>query len=298
MKLLVLGASGMLGNAMLRVLSEPGEHEVFGTMRSADTIPLFPHRVAAHLLTGIDVNSEGVLAGVFERVAPEVVINCIGLIKQLPGASDPLQAIPLNALLPHRLAGLCDTAGARLVHFSTDCVFSGEKGQYRETDLADARDLYGLSKLLGEVHGPRVITLRTSAIGHALDSAEGLIDWFLGRQQSCGGFSRAIFSGLPTVVLAQLVRDVIIPDTGLRGLYHVAADPISKLELLQQVARVYGKIIEVVSKDHPVIDRSLDAGRFRAATGYEAPNWQELIERMHTDYLQNMRRKNDLKMMC
>ncbi|MFQ5644136.1 MAG: dTDP-4-dehydrorhamnose reductase family protein [Thiogranum sp.] len=292
MRLLVLGASGMLGNAMIRVLFESGEHEVFGTVRSTDVIRFFPRRVAAHLLTGIDVDNADTLADVFERTCPDVVINCVGLVKQLPGADEPLQVIPLNALLPHRLARLCDTAGARLIHISTDCVFSGEKGDYREADFADARDLYGMSKLLGEVHDSHSITLRTSIIGHALDGSDGLIDWFLGQQQQCSGFARALFSGLPTVVLAQLVRDVIIPDSGLHGLYHVAADPISKYELLQQVARVYGKTIEIVPDDSLVIDRSLNAGRFRAVTGYSAPHWPALVEMMYADYLQNMNQEH------
>ena len=289
MRLLVLGANGMLGNAMIRVLSEPGEHEVFGTVQSSDVFRFFPQKIAAHLLTGIDVDKGDTLDGVFERTHPDVVINCVGLIKQLDGADDPLQAIPLNALLPHRLARLCDTADARLVHISTDCVFSGEQGDYRETDFADARDLYGMSKFLGEVHDSHSITLRTSIIGHALDSTDGLVDWFLAQQRQCRGFTRAIFSGLPTVILAQLVRDVIIPDAGLNGLYHVAADPISKYELLELVARVYGKTIEIVPDDSLVIDRSLNAGRFRAATGYSAPHWPGLVEMMYSDYLQNMK---------
>lgn len=288
MKLLVLGAGGMLGNAMIRILAETGDHEVFGTVRSTAVIRCFPQKIAARLLTGIDVEKEDALAGVFERLHPDTVINCVGLIKQLAGADDPLQAIPLNALLPHRLARLCDTAGARLVHISTDCVFSGEKGGYQETDYADARDLYGMSKLLGEVHYPYSVTLRTSIIGHALDSANGLIDWFLAQQKQCRGYTRARFSGLPTVVLAQLVRDVIIPDSSLSGLYHVAADPISKFELLKLVARVYAKTIEIIPDDSLVIDRSLNAGRFKAATGYTAPRWPELVETMYSDYLQVM----------
>lgn len=288
MRLLVLGASGMLGNTMIRVLAERGGHDVVGTVRSAYVTGLFPRRIATSLLTGIDVDNEDALVGVFERFPPDAVINCVGLIKQLAGADDPLRAVPLNALLPHRLARLCDIAGARLIHISTDCVFSGDKGGYQETDFADARDLYGMSKYLGEVHAPHAITLRTSVIGHALDSSYGLIDWFLAQKQQCPGFTRAIFSGLPTVVLARLIRDVILPDGDLHGLYHVAAEPISKYDLLQLVCRVYGKKIEISPDDGLVIDRSLNAGCFRAATGYTAPRWPELVEMMYSDYLQSM----------
>jgi len=289
MRLLVMGANGMLGNAMIRVLAEHGEHEVFGTLQLADIPQVFPAEIAARLLTDIDVDKQDVLAGVFDRIHPDVVINCVGLIKQLASADDPLLAIPLNSLLPHRLARLCDVAGARLIHISTDCVFSGERGAYQETDYADARDLYGMSKLLGEVHYPYSMTLRTSIIGHALEGTNGLIDWFLAQQKQCRGFTRAIFSGLPTVVLARLVRDVIIPDSSLNGLYHVAADPISKYELLKLVAGIYGKTIEITPDDTLVVDRSLNAERFQAATGYAAPGWPELVETMYSDYLKLMK---------
>jgi len=284
MRILVLGASGMLGNAMFRVLDEHEDLEVFGTARSNEVERFFPAKISQRLMTGIDVANQDVLMNTFCQVRPKVVINCVGLIKQLAEASDPLRSIPVNALLPHRLARLCDVSGARLVHISTDCVFSGETGGYTESDLSDARDLYGVSKYLGEVHYPDSITLRTSIIGHALNSSNGLIDWFLGQQGQCRGFTRALFSGLPTVTLAQIVRDVIIPDSGLHGLYHVGADPITKFDLLKLVAEVYGKSIEITPDDSLQINRSLSAGRFRAATGYVVPEWPELVRVMHSYY--------------
>jgi len=280
----VLGASGMLGNAMFRVLDEHEDFEVFGTARSSEVERFFAAKISQRLMTGIDVENQDALMNTFCQVRPKVVINCVGLIKQLAEASDPLRSIPVNALLPHRLARLCDVSGARLVHISTDCVFSGEKGGYTESDLSDTRDLYGVSKYLGEVHYPGSITLRTSIIGHALNSSNGLIDWFLGQQGQCRGFTRALFTGLPTVVLAQIVRDVIIPDSGLHGLYHVGADPIAKFDLLKLVAEVYGKSIEIIADDSLQIDRSLNAGRFRAVTGYVVPEWPELVRVMHSYY--------------
>jgi dTDP-4-dehydrorhamnose reductase len=213
-------------------------------------------------------------------VRPAVVINCIGLVKQLSQADDPLEALPINALLPHRLARLCDVAEARLVHISTDCVFSGKRGQYQESDLPDAGDLYGRSKLLGEVDSPH-LTLRTSIIGHELNSAHGLVDWFLSQQTSVKGFTRAVFSGLPTVELARVVRDHVLTNPELQGLYHVSSAPIAKHDLLHLVARTYDKQIGIEPDDRLVIDRSLDSTRFRERTGYEPPSWQQLVERMH-----------------
>ncbi len=282
MKILVLGASGMLGNAMIRVLSESVEHEVFGTIRSEGAKRFFSAELAARLLTGVDAENHDSLAQAFIRVRPDVVINCVGLVKQLADAEDPLQAIPINALLPHRLARLCELSRARLVHMSTDCVFAGDKGDYRESDPSDATDLYGRSKFLGEVDYPHAITLRTSIIGHELQSAHGLVDWFLSQQDRCNGYTRAIFSGLPTVALAGVVRDVVLPRPELSGVYHVAAQAISKFDLLALIAEVYGKKIELVASDKPVIDRSLNAQRFNDATGYVPPSWPELIALMHS----------------
>lgn len=282
MRILVLGAAGMLGNAMLRVLSEQDDWQVQGTIRSAGAKRFFPADLAGRLLTGVDVEQPDSLLQTFIRVRPEVVINCIGLVKQLADAEDPLQAIPINALLPHRLARLCELVGARLIHPSTDCVFSGAQGNYRESDPPDARDLYGRSKLLGEVGYPHTVTLRTSIIGHELQSAHGLVGWFLAQPEICRGYTRAIFSGLPTVELARIVRDKVIPHPELSGVYHVAAAPIAKYDLLQLVAEVYKKKIEIIPSEELVIDLSLNADRFRAATGYVAPAWPDLIKLMHT----------------
>lgn len=272
----------MLGNAMVRVLNEKADWQVHGTIRSESSKRFFSHDIASRLISGVDVEQHDSLMQAIIRIRPQVVINCVGLIKQLADADDPLQAIPINSLLPHRLARLCELSGARLMHMSTDCVFTGDKGGYLESDPSDARDLYGRSKFLGEVAYPHTITLRTSIIGHELQSAHGLVDWFLSQQGKCNGFTRAIFSGFPTVVLAQIVRDYVIPHTELAGVYHVAAQPISKFDLLKLIAETYGKKIEIVPSDKLVIDRSLNSQRFRDATGYVVPSWPELIKLMHS----------------
>ena len=281
MKVLVLGASGMLGNTVFRVLSEKTDWQVYGTVRAGNSKRFFQTAIAERLLAGVDVEQYDSLMQAFIRARPDVVINCIGLIKQLAEADDPLQAVPINTLLPHRLARLCELSGARLVHMSTDCVFSGDKGGYCESDASDAKDLYGKSKFLGEVDYPHAITLRTSIIGHELQSAHGLVGWFLSQHDSCKGYSKAIFSGVPTVVLAKIVRDVVIPHPELHGVYHVAAHPISKYNLLKLVAQVYGKSIKIIPDDQLKIDRSLNAERFSEATGYITPEWQEMIKLMH-----------------
>ena len=281
MRILVLGASGMIGNAVIRVLAEKTDWEVFGTVRSESLKHFFLPHISERIVAGIDVNDHDCLIDIMGRIRPDVTVNCVGLTKHKAAGNEPLAAIPLNSLLPHRLASLCAIAGARLIHVSTDCVFSGEKGNYTEIDPPDATDIYAKSKSLGEVLYPHTITLRTSTIGHELQSAHGLLDWFLSQQQ-CKGFSRAIFSGLPSVVFAQIIRDVVIPRSDLFGLYHVAGRAITKYDLLRLVAEVYGKPIEIVRDDQFIIDRSLNADRFKAATEYVAPDWPELIRIMHS----------------
>ncbi|GGU69498.1 NAD(P)-dependent oxidoreductase [Pseudomonas laurentiana] len=284
MKTLVLGVTGMLGNAVFRVFSADPAHETWGTLRSQTGLRHFAKASHDRLVSGVDVLDQDILAVVLAKVRPDVVINCVGLIKQLADAKDPLTALPINAMLPHRLARLCALSGARLIHVSTDCVFAGRKGHYLESDLSDAEDLYGKSKYIGELHDvSNAITLRTSIIGHELDSNYALVDWFLSQQESVKGFTKAIFSGLPTVELARVMKDFVVPHPHLNGLYHVAAEPIAKMDLLQLVAARYSKQVEIRPDDSLVIDRSLDGSRFREVTGYVAPTWPELVCRMHTD---------------
>ncbi len=281
-KVLILGATGMLGNAMLRLFASSPEYSTEGSARSAAGVQLLPANLRPLVHAGVDAANPDALARLLERVKPQVVVNCVGMVKQLAGSNDPLAVLPVNAMLPHRLSRLCTLAGARLVHISTDCVFAGTRGGYSEADLPDADDLYGRSKLLGEVtQESHVITLRTSFIGHELASAHGLVGWFLSQTTPVRGYARALFSGPPTVELATIVRDYVLPRPALCGLYQVSAAPINKLALLRLVALQYGRSIEIVPDERLVIDRSLDSTRFRLATGYAPPNWPELVRRMH-----------------
>lgn len=281
MKILVLGVTGMLGNAMFRIMTSVPGFQTFGTVRSEGARRHFSEDLSDRLVVGVDVENHDSLLKAFAATQPDVVINCVGLVKQLADANDPLLAVPVNTLLPHRLAALCQTARARLVHISTDCVFSGAKGNYLENDFPDADDLYGRSKLLGEVDYPHAITLRTSIIGHELAGHRSLVGWFLAQDTAVKGFTKAIFSGLPTLELACIVRDAVLPHPGLHGLFHVASEPINKYELLKLVARIYQKDIDVIPDDSLVIDRSLNAERFTQATGYVAPDWEQLVQSMH-----------------
>jgi len=278
-RVLIVGATGMLGNTLMRLFSKSEGMSVWGTVRRVPgAFANQPFR--DRLIPGVDVAEFDTLIHAFAIARPDVVINCVGLVKQLAEADRPLSAIPVNSVLPHRLASLAEAVGARFVHVSTDCVFSGRKGMYAEDDFADAYDLYGRSKLLGEVDAAHAITLRTSIIGHELNSAQGLVEWFLSQQEHVRGFRKAIFSGLPTVELGRVIRDYVLPQAVLRGVYHVSAEPISKYDLLRLVAEVYRRSTRIIPDDEFVLDRSLDSSRFRTATGYSPPVWSELVRSM------------------
>lgn len=288
-RILILGGTGMLGHLLLRYLSAFPEYDVCATARShAGLEKHFPKDMLDRFLAdSVDANYFDSVVRALALFHPDIVINCIGIIKQLSLADDPLTAITMNALLPHRISLICRTAGARMIHISTDCVFDGKKGMYTEKDSSNAEDWYGRTKFLGEICYPHCVTLRTSIIGHELKGGYGLVEWFLGQTEKVRGFRKAIYSGFPTIELARIIRQYVIPNPGLTGVYHVSSEPISKYDLLSLVAECYGKEIEVEPYDNFIQDRSLDSTRFRQTAGYHSPSWEELIVRMHGDFLAN-----------
>ncbi|MEZ8693624.1 dTDP-4-dehydrorhamnose reductase family protein [Vibrio splendidus] len=283
MKVIVIGATGMLGYSIFSNLSELSNLDVYGTVRTVNGLEKFFPSIDK-LIPNVDVKNFETLERAVSTAKPDVVINCIGLIKQHDVSKQHVEAIEINALLPHKIAQLCDTIEARLIHFSTDCVFDGKAGNYLETDLPTATDLYGKSKCLGEVDYGKHITLRTSIIGHELKSSVSLIDWFLSQEGSVRGFSKAVFSGLPTAYVAKVLADYVLPNSSLSGLYQLSVDPIDKHSLISKVAHVYNKQIEIERFEDFLLDRSLDSTKFREETGFVPPSWDELVAFMHSDY--------------
>ena len=275
----------MLGNTVFKQLFSDPQYQVWGTLRSTSGLTYFPVQAHEYLLSNIDVLEQDSLVTVLDKVRPDVVINCVGLIKHHSISKQHSDAVKINALLPHDLAKICDQFNAKLIHFSTDCVFTGDVGLYSEDSLPDARDLYGKSKSLGEVDYGKHLTLRTSIIGHELMSSVSLVDWFLSQVENTKGFSKAIFSGLPTCYIAKLLAETIFPNPEVIGLLHLSVDPIDKYTLLKLIAKQYQKNITIHESQDLVIDRSLNSNEFRRLTQFIPPSWNELIEYMHADYL-------------
>jgi len=284
MKILVLGASGMIGSVIYKRLHAESFLEVYGVMRNISDAKFFPAPLQNNLVSCGDLAQNEQISFVLAKVNPEIVINCAGLTKHKRECDDSKLVMPINAAMPHQFSSACNDRNIRFIHISSDCVFSGLKGGYVEDDLPDTLDLYGRSKAIGEVTNGSALTLRTSTIGHELHTTYGLLEWFLSQDKDCLGFSKAIFSGLPSIVFANVIMEFVLPNPHLQGLYHVSADPINKYDLLRLIANIYGKKIEI-KKDHEfIIDRSLNYGKFKAATGYKPAAWPELIETMYKNH--------------
>jgi dTDP-4-dehydrorhamnose reductase len=284
MKVLIIGATGMLGYSLFSCLSDHAELEVYGTVRNIKGKERFFREYPNKIIEDIEVDNICKVEAVIAYLKPDVVINCIGLIKQHDISKQHTDAVAINSLLPHQLANICTQFEARFIHFSTDCVFTGTKGSYLESDTPDATDLYGKSKSLGEVDYSPHLTLRTSIIGHELSSNVSLIDWFLSQENTTKGFSKAIFSGLPTCVIAKLLAERILPKPEITGLYHLSVDPIDKFSLLKLVSTIYNKEIEIEESTELNIDRSLNSDSLRKLIDFNIPTWEALITGMHSDY--------------
>lgn len=286
MKVLILGVTGMMGHKLFSYLSSIDDFDVYSTARNSSNLSSwFPQNLLDRIIKDVDAYSFDTIIRAVSKLKPEVVINCIGLIKQLPIANDTFSAITINSQLPHSISLLCQSEGARMIHISTDCVFNGEKGNYSEEDPSDAKDLYGRTKYLGEVDYPHCVTLRTSIIGHELKGRYGLVEWFLSQKERVKGYTKAVYSGFPTIELARIIGEYVICNNELKGIYHVSSDPISKCELLKLIAEKYSMNTIIEPYEDLYIDRTLDSTRFRNMTGYSPPSWPALVEKMRSNYI-------------
>lgn len=284
MNILILGGEGMMGHKAFQVLSPRFEtHATFLEERGLwRTFPMYADGARTH--GGVNALEFETVEEIVRRIKPACVINCIGIIKQLEEAHDPILSISLNALFPHRLARLCASTGSRMIHLSTDCVFSGKKGSYTEEDFSDADDLYGRTKYLGEVAGPGCLTIRTSIFGRDFLKRSALLEWFLSnRGGKARGYKNSIYTGFPTQVMARIMGDVIERHADLSGVYQVASAPISKLELLVKIRDAMRLDVEITPWEDPPCDRSLRADRFVAATGYRIPEWDAMVRELADD---------------
>lgn len=276
MRVLILGGDGMLGHRLLRDLSV--RHDTRVTLRrELQAYQVFGLFHEANALPGIDVRSDERLLEALAWFRPDAIVNAVGIVKQRDEAKDAMQSLEINALLPHRLALFARAVGARLIHLSTDCVFSGRSGSYAETSVSDAEDLYGRSKFLGEVGGAGCLTIRTSIIGPELARKTGLLEWFLAQTGTIRGYRRAIYTGFTTAEMSRIIGMLLERFPQASGLYHVSSDPINKYELLCMINDRLGRAVEIVPDDDFECDRSLDSRKFRTEFAYSPPSWRDMV---------------------
>jgi dTDP-4-dehydrorhamnose reductase len=284
MRIVILGATGMLGHKLWQRLPQ----------RFADTYAIIRRRRADpanhglfsgnNVIDGVDMSDFPALAVALERARPDVIINCVAITKRRELMIDPLPSITLNALLPHQLAAWARRHAARLIHFSTDCVFDGKTGGYADADVTTAEDLYGRTKALGETGAPGTLTLRSSFIGRELTNGTELLEWFLGqRGHSIRGYRQALYTGVSSIYLSDLVADILVRHPGLSGLYNLASDTISKYDLLRLAREKYGIAVEITPDDTYVCRRNLDGSRLRSAIGTGPPSWDKMMAELAAD---------------
>mgnify|MGYP001254642117 CR=1 FL=1 len=278
MNILIFGVTGLLGNATYSYLKQTGKYKIFGVARNKKIVKKFLEKDTKKIFYENDILNEINLQKIFELSKPEVVINCAGLIKQDINSNSEIDSIKINSLFPHLLHSVCQNNYARLIHYSTDCVFDGKKGNYSEKDLPNCQDTYGRSKLMGEIINQKdALTLRTSIVGHELVTAISLMNWFLESRGKVKGFKKAYFSGLTSLEHAKVLDKFIIPKKEFSGLVNLAGRKINKYNFLCSVSEIYNHKINIVKEENFKIDRSLDASLFNKKTGYYPPPWDNLL---------------------
>jgi len=285
MRILILGAAGMLGHRLCSLLTD--RFEVWGTFHSDGRGDERYHVLPPEcMITRVDAQNFTSVSSAIERVEPDAIVNCIGIVKQRDEAKQAVPSIQVNALFPHQLADLCVERGIRVVQISTDCVFSGFRGNYSEIDVPDPVDLYGRTKLLGELNRPGCLTLRTSIIGWQLNTFSSLLSWFaLQRNKHIKGYRKAIYSGFSTTVLTQLIGDILQTRPDLNGVYQVSSEPISKFDLLVKLRDMLGwNDIAIEPDDQFFCDRSLSSTRFTTTTGWRSPTWEAMLKGLASEW--------------
>jgi dTDP-4-dehydrorhamnose reductase len=284
MRVIILGVSGLIGHKLLQKLSS--DFEIFGVLHHSkdyyNNPPLFSGQ---NIIENINVSEFDILKGVLYTVNPDIIINCVGITKRKIDINDPLDAISINSAFPHQLAKWAKVNKKRVIHFSTDCVFNGKIGNYTETSLSSAEDVYGKTKYLGELHYDNTITIRSSFIGQELFDKTELFEWFLAQSgKQIKGFKNTLYSGVSTIFMASVVKDIILNYPGLSGLYQLATEkPISKYQLLNLAKKVFDVKVDIIPDIEHIHCPTLDASKLRKAINIAVPSWEEMMTDLLAD---------------
>lgn len=286
MKILLFGVNGLIGSTLFRYFYTNTSHQVFGTCRDPIIVDKFFYKLRHNIFSNIDVSDLDSISKLIKFKSPDIVINCAGITKHLMGPEECSKVLYVNSIFPLFLERTCSLSKSKLLHISSDCVYSGNSGNYKESDMPDAKDIYGISKYLGEPKSDSLV-IRISTIGHELHTSHGLLNWFLSQKNSCEGYSKAIFSGIPTIYLAKIIDKFILSRPDLNGLYHISSSPIDKYTLLNMLADLYQKNIKIIANNNFNINRSLNSNKFSNITNFKCDDWPTMLQMMKEDYLEN-----------
>ena len=289
MKILILGSNGLLGNTITKYFLQKEDIQTYASIRDYSKLELFNNKYHKNFLIINDVLDFGETKKTLKKIKPDILINCLGITNKenLLKPSQIENCISINSLFPHMLQRICSELGTRIIHFSSDCIFSGRKGFYSENDIPDPPNIYGKSKLLGELNYENTLTIRKSVIGHELVSKKGLLEWFLAQKDFVHGYKNVIFSGLTVLELARVIDNYVLPRRDLKGILNLAGESISKFDLLKIIADIYKKSAQIIPNEKIQINRTLNGSQFNNLTGYKMKSWPSLIKSMYEFNLLN-----------
>lgn len=283
MKVLILGCTGMLGNAITRYLIDKKNIDLIGTYKDKSKFKLLKYKIKDKYYSKFIYQKnlkKNLIINLIKKTKPDYVLNCIGMIKQVKTSKKMM--FSLNASFPKMLENLSNEFNFNLIHLSTDCVFSGKKGFYTEKSKVDAVDMYGKSKIMGELSGNKSLTIRTSIIGNELISSNGLLEWFLNSKKNVNGFTNCYFSGFPTIVLSKIIYKNFLRKKKLpiNGIIHLSSLKISKYDLLKKIKKIYNLKVKIYKNNYLKIDRSLNSIKFKSKFKFKSDSWNLMIKEM------------------
>jgi len=281
-KILILGANGMLGHTLFSKLSLNRDLDVYGTIRNNQSIKWFHNK--DKIYTNVYAGDINIFSFILKNLEPEYVINCIGVHRQSDAIKNPIISIKINSLVPHLFAEECEKLGCKFIHFSTDYVFNGKKGMYVEKDIPNPEEIYGKSKLLGEISNKKnSLTIRSSIIGHELGTSLSLVEWFLNQKNKVNGHKNFYTTSITTIEMANIIENYVFYNN-LNGIMHISSEPINKFDILTKISNIYNKPIEIIPDENFICNSTLDSSLFKKLTGYSAPSWDIMLNNMYKDF--------------
>jgi len=288
MKILILGGNGMIGHKMYQVLSKNYLDTWVLFKKQIDQINFSEIFNKDKVIENFDLIQFDKLKIILDNISPDVIINAAGVTIRRGINDDMYKSILINSALPHFLDNWTKINNKRLIHFSTDCVFSGKKDFYTEASVTDAEDTYGKTKALGEVVSKNSVTLRGSMIGRELENKTELLEWFLNQNKTTvNGYTNVIYSGITTFRMANYVDKIIRDFPDMHGIYNVSSNSITKYELVNLFNSYFNNESSIIPDNSYTSNKDLDSSKFYKDTGLIKPNWKELVEELFIDSQSN-----------